>query len=158
MWFPYQSDSRITTFYVSDSSFIQPGLISILILILIPDFNEFYDSDFNSNSIQKNLIVLLIPIPAPCDPDSNVNSHKAGFDSDSNSGIWFWLRYHLRLWSILNTGNFILYFIAMGASVWKSSLWKIITTRFFHFPNASTDIEMWLKTPWSKYFEFQMNF
>ena len=87
MWFPYQSDSRITTFYVSDSSFIQPGLISILILILIPDFNEFYDSDFNSNSIQKNLIVLLIPIPAPCDPDSNVNSHKAGFDSDSNSGI-----------------------------------------------------------------------
>ena len=105
---------------------IQLGLISIPI-------PEFYDFDFNYDSIQKNLILILIPIPASCDPDCNVDSHKPGFDSDSNSGIWFWVWYHLRLWSILNAGNFILYFIAKGASVWNSSLWRIITSRFFSF-------------------------
>ena len=55
MWFSYQSHSRITIFYDSDSNSIQLGLIPILISVLspIPGFTKIHDSDSNSDSSSK---------------------------------------------------------------------------------------------------------
>ena len=85
MWFSYQSHSRITIFYDSDSNSIQLGLIPILISVLspIPGFTK---------------IMILIPILIPVVSDSD--SNKPGFDSDSDSGISFRFRNHLQVWYI----------------------------------------------------------
>mgnify|MGYP001801628099 CR=1 FL=1 len=48
MWFSYQSHSRITNFYDSDSNSIPLGLIPIL--IPIPVFLKNLDSDSDSDS------------------------------------------------------------------------------------------------------------
>ena len=61
MYFSYQSHSRITNFYDSDSNSVLIGLIPIL--IPTPGFTKIHDSDSNSDS------------------------NKPGFNSDSYSGI-----------------------------------------------------------------------